>query len=263
MRTSVRVASRLLGASAVVVVLTACTFTISTPAPTPRSVEPPPPTAWPSSPSTPTPTSSSRPKVSWAELRRTTEITPPAVNRFWREHWTEALSDDAGMPPTQFPTGSYRPPHNYGLYDGRRTSGIPTCNGSPLTVDQASYCPSDRSVAWDEQLMRRGLEVGDGWAYLIVAHEYGHAVQDQLPNSPVDADHAETQADCLAAAALYGATADGHLNFTAENRSEVVEALTRLADRTPWTRSGSHGDAAERISAFSRGQTGGMAACLR
>jgi predicted metalloprotease len=88
--------------------------------------------------------------------------------------------------------------------------------------------------------MRTGYAKGDSWVYLIIAHEWGHAIQNRLKNSLV-AQQKELQADCLAGAALYGA---------AEK------------DRTPRIEPGDHGDAFQRIENFSKGRTGGVKACF-
>ena len=97
--------------------------------------------------------------------------------------------------------------------------------------------------------------------YLVIAHEWGHAIQARLDNSLVW-EGGELQADCLAGAALYGAAADGTLNFEAGDSNEIAMSLSALGDSSPWTDSTTHGDAFERVGAFDLGRTGGVAACL-
>ena len=173
-----------------------------------------------------------------------------AVATFWREHWDE-----------EFDGGAFVPPKVEGLYDSRRPGDGPTCGGDPPPKDNAFYCRPDRYVAWDANLMRRGTELGDGWVYLVIAHEYGHAVQAQIDEEYVPATR-ELQADCLAAAALYGADADDTFTFEEGDLDEVVDAYQELADKTAWTEVGDHGDAAERISWFQRGKQDGAAGCF-
>ncbi|MCG2622096.1 neutral zinc metallopeptidase [Arthrobacter sp. I2-34] len=172
-----------------------------------------------------------------------------ATNTYWATHWNE------------FFDGSYTPPTVVGLYDGTNPATAPVCGGQPLGPGNAYYCPEGDYVAWDAGLMTNGYQSGDAWPYLVVAHEWGHAIQNRLPQSLIT-PAPELQADCLAGAALFGAAADGTLVFEDGDQQELVAALSALADQTPWTKSGDHGDALERVNAFSSGRQGGVEACL-
>lgn len=172
-----------------------------------------------------------------------------ATDTYWASHWND------------FFDGSYTPPTVVGLYDGTNPATAPVCGGQPLGPGNAYYCPEGDYVAWDAGLMTNGYRSGDAWPYLVVAHEWGHAIQNRLPQSLVTAAP-ELQADCLAGAALFGAAADGTLVFEDGDQQELVAALSALADQTPWTKSGDHGDALERVNAFSTGRQGGVEACL-
>ena len=94
----------------------------------------------------------------------------------------------------------------------------------------------------------------------MVAHEWGHAIQARLDSSLV-AQAEELQADCLGAAALYGAAADGNLEFDAGDEQELVTSLSALADQMPWTMTSDHGDAFQRVQWFTLGRNGGVNAC--
>ncbi|MEQ6903045.1 neutral zinc metallopeptidase [Nocardioides sp. YIM 152588] len=179
------------------------------------------------------------------DLNGAVEIT----ERFWEDHWTE------------FFTGTYTPPTVIGLYDGTDAASAPTCFDEPLPADNAFYCPDGDYVAWDQTLIARGFEVGDSWPYLVVAHEWGHAIQARLAMS-LQADALELQADCLAGATLYGSAADGNLTFEDGDEKEIVNALNQLSDETAWTMSGDHGDSFQRIEAFNTGRSGGVVECL-
>jgi predicted metalloprotease len=172
-----------------------------------------------------------------------------ATDTYWATHWDE------------FFDGSYTSPVVVGLYDGTNPATAPVCGGQPLGPGNAYYCPEGDYVAWDAGLMTNGYQSGDGWPYLVVAHEWAHAVQARLPQSLVTAAP-ELQADCFAGAALFGSAEDGTLVFEDGDQQELDAALTALADQTPWTRSGDHGNAAERVSAFTTGREGGVEACL-
>jgi predicted metalloprotease len=106
-----------------------------------------------------------------------------------------------------------------------------------------------------------GAQFGDAWVYLVIAHEWGHAIQYRL-NASLQSKAAELQADCFAGAALYGAAADGTLLFEEGDEKEITLGLTAIADETPWTDQGDHGNAFERVQSFAAGRSGGVPACL-
>lgn len=191
-----------------------------------------------------------RPAIDSADLTELAQDERTAVNitdRFWREVFPETFGR------------SYRSPDVQGGYRGR---GGPTCGGQPSVPNNAFYCPSEDFLAWDENLMAAGYnQIGDAWVYLIIAHEWGHAIQYRLAKELQTPD-AELQADCLAGATLYGAVKDQTLQFEQGDERELTRALTELADDTPWTQEGDHGDTFERIGAFGQGRTGGVDACL-
>ncbi|MCG0283869.1 neutral zinc metallopeptidase [Streptomyces sp. PSAA01] len=167
---------------------------------------------------------------------------------YWQTHWPQLF------------TGGYNPPRILGAYDGD-TPGAPVCGSEPLPDDNAVYCPDGDYIAWDMDLMRWGHARGDAWVYLVIAHEWGHAVQNRLDAGLVDLAR-ELQADCLAGAVLFGAAQDGTLTFEEGDTEELADALTALADRTPWTDVSDHGDASQRVGYFSRGARSGVKSCL-
>jgi predicted metalloprotease len=117
-------------------------------------------------------------------------------------------------------------------------------------------------IAWDENLMAAGYErIGDAWVYLILAHEWGHAIQARLESDQVSVA-AELQADCLAGATLFGAAERGFLTFERGDIEELQETLSAVADDYPWTDESDHGNAQQRIAAFNRGAEGGVQSCI-
>lgn len=165
---------------------------------------------------------------------------------FWTRHWSD------------FFTGSYTSPVVDGGYDG--TSG-PLCHGQASVPDNAFYCDDGDFVAWDNHLMQTGYAHGDSFPYLVIAHEWGHAIQARL-NASLQSQSAELQADCLAGATIYGSAKDGTIVFEEGDEKEIVDALSDLSDETPWTQTEDHGDAFQRVDAFNLGRSGGVAACL-
>ena len=76
------------------------------------------------------------------------------------------------------------------------------------------------------------------------------------------ADGRELQADCLGAAALFGAVADGTLELEEGDEKEMVNSLSLLADEMAWTMTSDHGDPFQRVEWFTIGRNGGVQACL-
>jgi predicted metalloprotease len=139
----------------------------------------------------------------------------------------------------------------------------PACAGEPSVPGNAYYCPDGDFLAWDENLMRAGYsEIGDAWVYLVIAHEWAHAVQAQLPDRFVSAA-AELQADCLAGASLEGAAREGLVQIEPGDAEEIAQTLQAVADDYPWTDETSHGNAGERTAAFQQGVSGGVEGCLQ
>lgn len=184
------------------------------------------------------------------ELKDDIDGAQQIVDGFWAAHWSDYF------------TGTYTPPMVVGLYDGTDPDTAPECGGEPLEAYNAFYCPGDDFVAWDASLLVDGADqIGDSWVYLVVAHEWGHAIQARLDGTLV-AQADELQADCLGAAALYGAEADGTLEFDLGDEQELVTSLSALADQMPWTMTSDHGDAFQRVQWFTLGRNGGVNACI-
>jgi predicted metalloprotease len=169
-----------------------------------------------------------------------------ATDTFWQRHFTELFGQAA-----------YRSPRVSGGYIGRDG---PRCGGEPSVPFNAFYCVDGDFLAWDENLMAAGYErIGDAWVYLIIAHEWGHAIQARLDSTLVSVA-AELQADCLAGASLQGAARDGLIQIEPGDNEEIGQTLVAVADDFPWTSERDHGNAQQRISAFNQGAGGG--ACL-
>jgi predicted metalloprotease len=170
-----------------------------------------------------------------------------AVDSFWHRHFTELF----GKP--------YQSPHVAGPYTG--TNG-PSCGGQPSVPFNAFYCQPGDFLAWDENLMASGYsQIGDAWVYLIIAHEWGHAIQARLDSDLVSVQ-AELQADCLAGAALQGAADDGVIAIEPGDSEELARGLEAVADDYPWTKESDHGSAEERTTAYNTGVQGGVKACV-
>jgi uncharacterized protein len=169
-----------------------------------------------------------------------------AVDTFWRRQFLHVFGRE------------YRSPRVWGRYIG--TNG-PSCAGQPSVPFNAFYCQPGDFLAWDERLMASGYsQIGDAWVYLVIAHEWGHAIQARLRRDLVSVA-AELQADCLAGAALQGAANEGLIVIEPGDSEEIAQTLAAVADDYPWTNESDHGNAAERTSSFNTGVEGGVKAC--
>lgn len=166
------------------------------------------------------------------------------VGKYWSDHFADFY---VGRP--------YAAPRVAGAYTSDQ---LPSCGDQELLPSNAYYCPLDHTVGWDADLMKAAFDAGDAVIYLIVAHEWGHAIQAQNGDVWVAA---ELQADCFAAAALYGAERDGHFMWEAGDTAEITHAMTELADETAWTDTSDHGDPLDRIDAFNDGRVAGAKGC--
>jgi uncharacterized protein len=170
------------------------------------------------------------------------------VNQYWADHWTDDF------------LGEYEPPTIAGGYED---ASVPSCYGEPLEPMNAFYCPEGDYIAWDRDFFRTHY-ANDGnelFAYVLIAHEMGHVVQQRL--GPLYATNApELQADCLAGLALYGAERDGTLRLQNGAGNEMGATFALIGDDTPWAATTGHGDAVDRMAAFAAGRSGNITACV-
>ncbi|MBO3749524.1 neutral zinc metallopeptidase [Streptosporangiaceae bacterium NEAU-GS5] len=178
------------------------------------------------------------------DIRDAVKIT----DGFWKAHWSDYF------------TGHYVKPKVFGSYS-KHGKNPPKCGGEKLEYNNAYYCEDGKYVAWDRDFLADGYKKGDAWVYLIIAHEWGHAIADQL-DEKLKAKANELQADCLAGATLYGAADDGTLEFDNGDVAEIKASFKAIGDDKPWTKPGDHGTAAQRLAAFDKGHDGGVAACV-
>jgi predicted metalloprotease len=170
------------------------------------------------------------------------------VDQFWSAHFSEFYTGGDG----------YTPPSDFIPYVA---SDLPSCSGEKVVPDNAFYCSPDNTMLWDQALTDYlYVNGGDAVIYLVIAHEWGHAIQSQISDDSLW-NAQELQADCFAAAALYGAAADGTFTWEEGDTAEITNALTFLADQTAWTNTDDHGDPLDRIDAFNDGRIGGVEGC--
>lgn len=147
------------------------------------------------------------------------------------------------------------------------------CGTDTYGLVNAGYCYDDRTIGWDRDELLPALRDanGDMGVTIVLAHEYGHAVQRQaqLAGKATPTLVGEQQADCFAGAYMRWVAEDRSPRFTlstGEGLNRVLAAV--IAFRDPLLTEGDeevgeneHGSAFERVSAFQFGFTDGVASC--
>ena len=123
------------------------------------------------------------------------------------------------------------------------------CGSVEATVG-AMYCFNDQTIyVSTDFLARQETAYGAHAAQLILAHEYGHHIQN-LQRLPGRGMLTELQADCLAGAAMSSASVAEKLDF-----NTLVPTLFNTTDAAgdPTATSYDHGTSSERLDALAEG----------
>jgi predicted metalloprotease len=148
------------------------------------------------------------------------------------------------------------------------------CGSRPEEVEgNAFYCPTgvgapnDDSISYDRTLMQDLTdEFGGFMSALIMAHEFGHAIQARVGYPAGDTGiNTETQADCFAGAWTRW-VADGnaaHETIRAPELDGLLRGYVTVSDPvgSDPEREQAHGSYFDRVSAIQDGYDGGAAAC--
>ncbi|WP_436501906.1 neutral zinc metallopeptidase [Actinokineospora sp. HUAS TT18] len=190
-----------------------------------------------------------------------------------RAYWEQAFPDTFGKEFTDL-KGGY-----FSVDTSDAESQAPPCTDKANDVEgNAFYCPSADIIAWDRAALLPVLRdrFGEAAVMLVLAHEYGHAVQnrtgaglDQRRENPKKFPTIliEAMADCYAGSFVRW-VADGkaeHLNIAKERLDSALESLISFRDPigTEQTDRGAHGDAFDRVSAFQDGYEKGVDLCAK
>lgn len=156
-------------------------------------------------------------------------------------------------------------------YEPRVEATIPECDGETgprdLYEGNAFYCDPDDYIAWDDVGLFPDLYTtyGDFTLGLVIAHEYGHAVQTQVgldgPTIVI-----ELQADCLAGAwaAAVAAQQTTGVPFERADLDNAIGGFLTFADPlgTPAGDPTAHGTAFDRLNSFAEGFEAGAEICV-
>ena len=186
------------------------------------------------------------------------------ISQFWNKQYSEAYggaySDLAGGIHAALPKSNETMPSGceyYGEYS--------------FVEDNAFYCPDGDFIVYDDaQLFPEFAdEFGPLVTAVILAHEWGHAIQSPARNNVLDALRGTTlelQADCFAGAwvgNVQGNTING-LSFSDADITGALLGMMQIGD-APGDSSydpNAHGSGFDRVSAFQDGFVGGLAPCI-
>jgi len=147
------------------------------------------------------------------------------------------------------------------------------CGDTTEGLVNAGFCEPDNTIGWDRGVLLPTLRksYGDMAITMVLAHEYGHALQKQATLNPrgVASLVAEQQADCLAGVYMRWVAESKSPRFTlstGDGLNNLLAAMISFRDPLPiendyYGSDDEHGSAFERISAFQFGFTDGAAAC--
>jgi predicted metalloprotease len=183
------------------------------------------------------------------------------VAEFWEKNYAESFD------------GSFEPVQDLVSYNSESPSSPEICGGETYDNPNALFCPPDHLIAWDRGvLVPIGQQFfGDTSIAALLAHEYGHAVQDmaKIVDDDTSTLVSEQQADCLAGTYVRWVAERKSPRFelsTGDGLNHVLAGVLTLRDPTyaagdaPYLEQG-HGTALDRISAFQIGFTSGASEC--
>ncbi|MFN0089692.1 MAG: neutral zinc metallopeptidase [Acidimicrobiales bacterium] len=145
-------------------------------------------------------------------------------------------------------------------FEGTRNGSISTACGSVASSAGPFYCSANTTIyisyQWANWFWTR---YGDGALAYVVAHEFGHHVQQVLQIDRFQRDaNFELQADCFSGA--YNRDARGRGWLQAEEENEALRLAGAIGDSGP--SDDPHGTGAERQEAFRAGLDHGHQACI-
>lgn len=207
--------------------------------------------------------------ASTGDLQTSATATPAQANQVVgnaikdvERYWTTEYPKLSGGKPFQPVKGGYHP--------YTKTKLPPACGQEPAQYQEnAFYCPQGDFIAWDSQVLIPELltEFGPLLVGVVIAHEYGHAIQTRLGIAQQPTIVLEQQADCFGGA-WAGDVQAGHSTFgriTPQQLDNTLAGLLQLRDQpgTAAQTEGAHGNAFDRVRALQDGFESGPAPCAK
>jgi predicted metalloprotease len=183
------------------------------------------------------------------------------IEEFWESTYTETFE------------GEFEPVEALVSWDANGFDDSGFCGTDTYGLVNAGFCHDDRTIGWDRGELLPDLQdaFGDMGVAMVLAHEYGHAVQLQakMVRKSTPTLVSEQQADCLAGVYMRWVAEDNSPRFTVstgDGLNNVLAAVIGFRDPLlneddPDVGVDEHGSAFERVSAFQFGFTDGAAAC--
>jgi predicted metalloprotease len=184
-------------------------------------------------------------------------------------YWSQTFPDVFGQPFQPLAGGYYSVDPN-DVDPSAYPQGI-GCGTDPRDLENnAFYCseqgvPNSDSISYDRAFLGElASQYGEVLPQLVMAHEFGHAVQGRV-GFPQTSIATETQADCLAGA-WTAWVADGNAEYSSVDTADLDQLLRGyfLLRDPVGTGSGeqqAHGSYFDRVSAFQEGFDDGAVAC--
>jgi predicted metalloprotease len=178
------------------------------------------------------------------------------VSAFWRETYPDLYGGEFEEVAGFYPYGPDTEP--------------PPCGSPPpeyeMIADNAFYCPGDDIIAWDEYQLLPALndEFGAFTVAIVIAHEFGHAIQARFGTGDRTVD-LELQADCFAGSWTARVAAGHAQGFEPGDvdLDKTVAGMIAIRD-LPGTSADdlyAHGSGFDRVSAFQDGYENGAEKC--
>ena len=181
------------------------------------------------------------------------------IEDFWKQNYSHDLQ------------GTFKPVSTLMSYDSDSPKSPSACGEQTYQMVNAFYCPPEDLMAWDRGTLLPGASryFGPMSVNAVIAHEYGHAVQQMadLVGPTTSGLVAEQQADCFAGAYVRWVAEGKSPRFTlntTDGLDHVLAGAIDLRDPIMTVEDESedpHGAALDRVSAFQIGFDVGPSAC--
>lgn len=179
------------------------------------------------------------------------------------EFWEPYFTDTARRP--------FRPITRAVSWDARTGDGPLFCGAPTDGIVNAGYCAADDEIGWDRGVLMAGVEqeYGPLAVVTILAHEYGHVLQDRFDASAARRTPTvvlEQQADCYAGAFVRHVVDGDAARLSASSTDGLDQALwamvgTRDHPDDDYFSGAEHGTGFERVTAFGLGFDTGAGTC--
>lgn len=178
------------------------------------------------------------------ELQPLISFVSTDLDRFW-----SSVFNNSGL--------TYQSPRGVFAYEDATRTPCGVVRG-----ENALYCSRSNSIHYDESFMNALLhQIGDFAVAFVIAHEWGHYIQDRLGLFTRSSLQNELQADCLAGAYTRFANQSGILE--AGDLEEGRTLLSQIGDSPDaGSTRNAHGTAQQRLDSFELGFGQGVNACL-